>query len=130
MKTKKASFPRTVIAFILVLGVTICFATSSTAATQPASTTSDAIAGTWQLDIPKTEEHLRNYATLQEMFGTGLSLGSELKITDTLKARFWIGIGSVYTGTLTEQSSGIYTTVIEDSEHLTATSEPIYWSQN
>lgn len=141
MKTKKTSFFRLVISAGLVLSIMICFVTSASAASAAsASSASSAagqsgasgtlsaqqspvgtITGTWKLDGIQTEQHLRQYSSLQEMFGTGVgTYGAELTIQDNLSIQFWIGIGPVYNGTLQTKDAKIYSAVVEDSQHLIA----------
>lgn len=49
--------------------------------------------GTWMLEVEKTENNLKNYSSLQEMFGTGLSYGAEINIGEDNKFSYYIGIG-------------------------------------
>lgn len=128
MKMKKPSFSRLLVSIGLVFTITTCFAASAMAK-GPVGITDDAdtghylagiITGTWKLDGPQTEQHLRQYQSLQDMFGTGVGAhGAQLMIQDNLAIQFWIGVGPVYTGNLQSQDSEIYTAVMQDSEHLT-----------
>lgn len=137
MKTKKTSFFRLLISAGLVLSIMMCFVTSASATSaagqsgaagtlasrqSPAGT----ITGTWKLDGVQTEQHLRQYSSLQEMFGTGAgTYGAELTIQDNLSIQFWIGIGPVFNGTLQTEDAKVYSAVVEDSQHLIAAPQPV-----
>lgn len=50
--------------------------------------------GTWQLDGQRTNESLTAYASLQEMFGTGLSTyGASMEINEDHSFSYYIGAG-------------------------------------
>lgn len=54
---------------------------------------SGSAAGSWTLNGPKTEAGLKQYGSLQEMFGTGLHLGNGLEISEAGDISYYIGIG-------------------------------------
>lgn len=57
-----------------------------------------AVAGSWKLDGARTQTALRQHSSLQEMFGTGLGMGSGLEISTTGEMSYYIGIGIGGTG--------------------------------
>ena len=65
------------------------------------------IAGEWQLDGAKTGENLKNYASLQEMFGTGIKEGASLKIDEQGMLEYYIGIGRGGTGQCESAKDGL-----------------------
>lgn len=134
MKTRKTSFLRLLASAGLILSVMMCFATSAAAKGQTGTVETlgtqqhlaSTITGTWKLDGTQTEQHLRQYHSLLEMFGTGVgAYGAELKIQDNLTIQFWIGIGPIYTGDLHLQDSGIYRATVQDSEHFVKEAQQI-----
>ncbi len=113
-------------------------------------------AGSWTLNGPKTEAELKQYGSLQEMFGTGLHMGNGLEISDTGEISYYIGIGIGGKGQCTEpggstESGGSITAYItpyedhgdsqnsltlhliseDDKEYLTMEydGEILYWSR-
>ena len=113
-------------------------------------------AGSWTLNGPKTEAELKQYGSLQEMFGTGLHMGNGLEISDTGEISYYIGIGIGGKGQCTEpggstESGGSITASItpyedhgdsqnsltlhliseDDKEYLTMEydGEILYWSR-
>lgn len=71
-------------------------------------------AGTWKLDGVKTQAGLTQYGSLQEMFGTGLQAGAELKISDSGEISYYIGISAGGTGQCTEAEGSIKTAITPD----------------
>lgn len=59
-----------------------------------------AIAGSWKLDGQRTSSGLTQHNSLQDMFGTGLSAGSGLEISESGEMSYYIGIGIGGTGAL------------------------------
>lgn len=53
----------------------------------------DKVVGEWHIDEQKTEENLKNYTSLQEMFGTGLGMGNGMEIKSDKTMSYYIGIG-------------------------------------
>ena len=74
-------------------------------------------AGTWKLDGGKTQAGLIQYGSLQEMFGTGLQAGTELKISDTGEISYYIGITTGGTGQCTESAGSIKTVITPYEDH-------------
>lgn len=71
-------------------------------------------AGTWNMDGVKTGSGLRQFGSLQEMFGTGLQAGTELKISDTGEISYYIGISAGGTGQCTESDGSIKAVITPD----------------
>lgn len=57
----------------------------------------------WRLAYSKTEEHLKQYDSLQEMWGTGIHYGSGMEIGTDGSFEFYIAVNYGGTGTVTEQ---------------------------
>lgn len=55
-------------------------------------------AGSWQLAGEKTISHLKQYDSLQDMFGTGIHQGAGLEISESGEMSYYIGIGVGGTG--------------------------------
>lgn len=74
-------------------------------------------AGTWKLDGVKTEAGLRQYGSLQEMFGTGLQMGNELKISAAGELSYYIGISTNGEGQCTQSGGSIEVVVTPYEDH-------------
>lgn len=63
-----------------------------------------ALAGKWCLAVEKTEENLKEYDNLQNMWGTGIHYGNEMEIGSDGSFRFYIGINYGGGGTAAEEN--------------------------
>ncbi len=78
--------------------------------------------GTCQLDGQKTEESLNTHSSLQEIFGTGLSYGAAMEISEDHKFSYYIGVGIGGEGQW-EWENGSFTAVVapyveEEDTHI------------
>ena len=60
----------------------------------------EAAAGNWRLAGTKTEDHLKEFGDLQEMFGTGIHEGSQMTIGADGSFSFYLGIALGGEGTV------------------------------
>ena len=63
----------------------------------------EAAAGNWRLAGTKTEDHLKEFGDLQEMFGTGIHEGSQMTIGVDGSFSFYLGIALGGEGTVREE---------------------------
>ena len=63
----------------------------------------EAAAGNWRLAGTKTEDHLKEFGDLQEMFGTGIHEGSQMTIGADGSFSFYLGIALGGEGTVREE---------------------------
>lgn len=69
-------------------------------------------AGTWRLDAAKTEQNLQNYASLMEMFGSGLgAYGASIEISEDGAFSYFIGIGTGGSGQCEKDGEGIHVSI-------------------
>lgn len=67
--------------------------TESTPADASDKVAADVMVGSWVLDMDETEQNLKQYGSMQELFGTGLSEGTSLNIKEDGSMDYYIGIG-------------------------------------
>ena len=63
----------------------------------------EAAAGNWRLAGTKTEEHLKEFGDLQEMFGTGIHEGNQMTIGADGSFSFYLGIALGGEGAVREE---------------------------
>lgn len=105
--------------------------------------------GAWHLDGQRTNESLKDYASLQEMFGTGLSTyGASMKIKEDQSFSYYIGAGiggegqweleenilrALVTPYMEEGESQLLLTPVTKGEEILLTmdydGETLYWSR-
>lgn len=68
---------------------------------------SSGIVGHWVLDMAKTEENLKNYGSLQEIFGTGIHVGATLDINADNTFELELALADAWKGTYNQDENMI-----------------------
>lgn len=89
---------------------------------------SSGIVGHWVLDMAKTEENLKNYGSLQEIFGTGIHVGASLDINSDNTFEMSLALSDQWEGTYDQDENLInlkYTDITGESAEATFSFEMI-----
>lgn len=104
--------------WVVLTAMVLCVSAAIGLLTNPAAEEGDSTQGsltgyigTWQLQVDKTEENLKEYGSMQEMFGTGLSYGAEIVIEEEGAFHFYIGIGVGGDGQCQSDDNGLTVSV-------------------